>query len=644
MSHSLKKATPILDRLHKYDDLKSLSPDELTLLSEELRGEIIRVVTKNGGHLAPSLGAVELICALHYIFDFKKDKIVFDVGHQTYAHKILTGRRQAFETLRQEDGLSGFPKRAESPFDHFDTGHASTSISAALGLACARDILAHDHRVLAVIGDGALTGGMALEALNHAGDLQKDMIVILNDNSMSISPNVGGLASYLSLKLTAPGHIHLREKIKGYLKQLMPYLGGQLVSGVQKVEEAIKSLVISPSTFFEALGLKYVGPLNGHDIPTLIDALQNVRGLKRPVLLHVITIKGKGYAPAEDDPCGFHGIGAQPKIEAPEEGTVSSAPRCPAPLETYTSIFGRFLVDRAPNDSRLCAITAAMSQGTGLSEFFQKFPSRSFDVGIAEEHAVTFAAGLALEGFRPVVAIYSSFLQRSFDQLFHDVALQNLPVIFAIDRAGLVGEDGPTHHGSLDLSYLRLLPNFTVMAPKDEHELIAMFDFALKINGPVAIRYPRGTVTGQPKEGQKEVMAGQGELLNSGTDVAIFALGPLAWEAHKAAMRLKNIGFNASVINLRFIKPLDENLILSEAQKCRRILSLEDNSVTGGLAGAISQCLLKHNLGGQVFMKSLGLPDYPPAQASQKSQRAALKLDAEGIYEVCASWLTEQIS
>ena len=648
---TLKPSTPLLDLIHSPEDLKKIPRAELGRLAAELRGEIIRVVSRNGGHLASSLGAVELIIALHYVLNCPQDKIVFDVGHQAYAHKILTGRRAEFESLRQEGGLSGFPKRAESRYDDFDTGHSSTSVSAALGLAAARDLAGEDHVVAAVLGDGALTGGMALEAMNHAGALKKNLIVILNDNNMSISPNVGGLSEYLSLLVTKPAYVRLRKRIKGGLKQYLPSRGGQgLIAALRRIEDAIKSIFTSPSTPFETMGFRYLGPFDGHDPNLLIEALAGAANLDRPVLMHVVTTKGKGYQAAEDDPCGFHGVGAKRRpdeIEAREPAEPGPAldveklpaETSPAPKggESFSDIFGQLMVAEAENNPDLVAVTAAMSQGTGLADFFEKFPERSFDVGIAEQHAVTLSAGLALGGRRPVTAIYSSFLQRGFDQLFHDVALQNVPVLLAVDRAGPVGEDGPTHHGGLDLSYLRLLPNFTVMAPADAGDLEAMLKLGLSLPGPAAIRYPRGAAPAGLPDPVEAIRPGRGLVLREGRDLAVLALGPPVAEALEAARRLEARGLSLAVINLRFIKPLDNELILSWAEKTSRLLTLEENVLTGGLFGAVSELLV----GRPVKLKGLGLTDEPVQQAAQKVQRAWLGLDTEGIVKAALELMAD---
>lgn len=631
-------SAPLLDSIHSPEDLKNLPPAELPLLCEEIRREIIRVVCRTGGHLASSLGAVELIVALHYVLNTPEDKIVFDVGHQAYAHKILTGRREAFENLRHKGGTSGFPKMSESNYDAFDTGHSSTSISAALGLACARDLRGDGSNVVAVLGDGAFTGGMAMEAMNHAGALKKKLLVILNDNNMSISPNVGGISEYMSLLVTRPSYIRFRKKVKTRVNQCLPSRGTGLLAFLRRFEDALKSFFTRPSTLFEAAGFKYLGPFDGHDMGLLIDALTGATAMDRPILMHVVTTKGKGYPPAEEDPLTFHGMGAVKAVvvtEMPQEQCdllepegVKSASEKKTGRESFSALFGRFLVAEAEHNPKVVAITAAMSEGTGLSLFYTKYPDRSFDVGIAEAHAVTLAAGLAAAegGYRPVVAVYSSFLQRAFDQLFHDVALPDLPVLVAVDRAGPVGEDGPTHHGGLDLAYLRLLPNFTVMVPADGADLAAMIKLGLSFKGPSAIRYPRGEVPAEVGL-NSPLEPGRGVILRPGTAVSIMALGPPAAEALIAARNLEKQGISAEVINLRFIKPIDRELILSSAAKTGRVLTLEEGSLTGGLLDAVSQILV----GSPVLLRGLGMTDELLAQDSQQAQRAGLGLDAAGI-------------
>ncbi|MDR1578247.1 MAG: 1-deoxy-D-xylulose-5-phosphate synthase [Deltaproteobacteria bacterium] len=633
--------THLLDAINSPEDIRHLDLNHLIGLAQEIREEIIRVVSVNGGHLASSLGAVDLIVALHYVFNAPKDKIIFDVGHQAYAHKLLTGRFKEFGGLRLAGGLSGFLRREESPYDVFNTGHSSTSISAAMGFATVRDLLGENHKVVAVIGDGALTGGMAMEAINHAGGLQKDLLLVLNDNRMSISPNVGAISQYLSLKMTSPELLSLREAVKRTLEKVLPQRGRRVIRRFQLAEEAMKGFLVSPNSVLACWGFKYIGPIDGHDLEKLIKALNQVKNLNRPVLLHVMTTKGKGYPPAEENPLAFHGLGRPkrkpPKPPDPRELLASTQPL--SPPKTYTEVFGRFLLKNAQKEPRLIAITAAMSQGTGLDEFFRLYPHRAFDVGIAEQHAITFAAGLAIGGQKPIVAIYSTFLQRAFDQLFHDVALQNLPVIVAVDRAGLVGEDGPTHHGGLDLSFLRLLPNFTVMAPKDEHEMEAMFELALKINGPVAIRYPRGPVSGRPLESSPQpLVVGQGEILKAGADLTIMAIGQTVWPAFEAANLLEKKGLNAETLNLRFIKPLDRELIIRSAEATGHVLTVEENSVTGGLFGAVAEILVSRPIGSPtVVVKAMGLTDEPVEHAPQIQQRTRLGLDSEGLAQAAMS-------
>jgi 1-deoxy-D-xylulose-5-phosphate synthase len=625
----------VLSDLTNPADLKGLSIAELEALAAEIRSRMIEVVTRNGGHLASSLGAVELTVALHHVFDAPGDQIVFDVGHQAYAHKMLTGRAALFPTLRLEGGLSGFPRRDESPYDAFGTGHSSTSISAAQGLAIGRDLFGRGHRVVAVIGDGALTGGLAMEGLNNVGHLQNDLLVVYNDNRMSISPNVGAMSQYLSLRMTTPEHIQLRERVKTILARLMPQKGGRLIRRFQRAEEALKGFLVSPTAFLAAWGFKYLGPIDGHDLARLVGALKQVRILRRPVLLHVVTTKGKGFAPAETDPLAFHGIG-----RAKTADPLAPAAR-PRPRQTYTEVFGAWLAAKAKSDPRIVAITAAMSQGTGLEPFFALHPDRAFDVGIAEGHAVAMAAGMAAAGLRPVVAVYSTFLQRAFDQLFHDVALQNLPVVFAVDRAGLVGEDGPTHHGGLDLGYLRMLPNFTVMAPKDERELALMLDKALSLPGPAAVRYPRGTVSGRASASCPPIEMGKAEILRRGPDIALAAIGQTVWPAMDAAAALSAKGVEATVINMRFVKPLDAAAVAEAARSCGRILTAEENSLSGGLFGAVAEAAA--GLGLPVVVRGAGLGDEPVLHATPQSQRALLGLDAAGLERAALAFFPDPI-
>lgn len=587
----------ILERINGPRDLRGLSHGELQKLAAELRGEIIAAVAKNGGHLAPNLGAVELTLALHTVFDSPNDKIVWDVGHQTYAHKLLTGRREAFATLRQHGGLSGFPKPAESPHDVFATGHSSTSISAALGLALARDMAGEKHRVVAVIGDGSLTGGLAFEGLNQAGHHRTDLLIVLNDNEMSIAPNVGAIARYLQRLRMHPGIHRFSAELEDLVRRLP--LGGITVQAMEKLKESLKYLVI-PGILFEELGLSYFGPVDGHHIGQMQRAFREALAHGGPVLVHVLTRKGRGYKPAEANPQRFHSIG--PFAAA----TGEPVDKQPA---GYTEVFGRTLIELAREDARVVAITAAMPEGTGLDRFARRFPGRFFDAGIAESHAVTMAAGLAAGGLRPVVAIYSTFLQRAYDQILHDVCLQNLPVIFAVDRAGVVGQDGPTHHGLFDLAYLRHIPGISIMAPKDEQELSRMLRTALAAGCPVAIRYPRAPGAARITARKLEVIPwGRAEVLRRGQDVALLAVGPMAARAEHAANILLNRGISCAVVNVRFIKPLDEDLLLDVVQRTRRAITIEEHAVTAGFGSAFLELLAARGLT-RIQVKCMGLPD-----------------------------------
>jgi len=590
----------ILNRVDSPRDIKSLSIQELELLAREIRDKIIETVSHTGGHLAPSLGAVEIAIALHYVFDAPNDKIIWDVGHQAYAHKLLTGRRDRFHTLRTLGGLSGFPKRAESPYDSFDTGHSSTSISAGLGISTAKALKGEDHKVIAVIGDGSMTAGMAFEGLNQAGETEKDLIVVLNDNGMSIAPNVGSFSSFLSRKMTGKRFVNLRREIDNFFRSL-PGLGENIISLLRKSEDSLITF-FTPGMLFEAFKFKYIGPIQGHRLDMLIETFENVRRIGGPILVHAVTVKGKGYEPAEINPCHFHGVGS---FDVPTGCTPS--PVKPKPL-TYTEIFGSTMLELAASNEKLFAITAAMPEGTGLAEFGNKYPERFLDVGIAEQHAVTFAAGLACEGFRPVVAIYSTFLQRSFDQIIHDVCLPKLPVVFALDRAGIVGEDGPTHHGQFDITYLRSLPNMTVMAPKDENELRKMLFTALSHDGPVAIRYPRGPGLGVEIDRELEAVPfGRAEILKEGSDIVIVALGSMVTKAIEASGILGEKGISAAVINARFVKPLDLT-ILHLAAKAGRMIIAEENTRLGGLGSAVMESLSDEGIY-SVKIARVALPD-----------------------------------
>lgn len=610
----------IIDRIEQPGDLRGLSDEELNTLCGEIRSIILETVSQNGGHLAPNLGVVELTVAIHLVFDSPRDKIIWDVGHQCYVHKILTGRRREFSTLRQFGGLSGFPKLRESCHDCFETGHSSTSISGALGMALARDMNGDNYSVLAVIGDGALTGGMAFEALNHAGQLGTRLVVVLNDNEMSITRNVGALAGYLSRLRTDPIYYRGKEELEDKLKRI-PNIGPRMVRVVEKVKGSVKYLLM-PGILFEELGFTYLGPIDGHNLRQLRQVLDRARGLPGPVLVHVFTKKGKGYQPAEKNPGRYHGIGPF--------NVKTGEPRPNGTSPSFTDAFGKTLVRLAEQESRLVAITAAMRDGTGLGEFAKKFPSRFFDVGIAEQHAVTLAAGLARGGYLPVVAVYSTFLQRAYDQVLHDVALQKLQVIFALDRAGIVGEDGETHQGLFDISYLRNIPGLIMMAPKDQNELAVMLQNALTYGGPVAIRYPRGHGRCQELKNQAiRILPGSGELLREGERLAIFAIGPLAYEALEAAEQMEAEGTAVAVINCRFIKPLDEELLLKWAKKTGRVLTLEENVLSGGFGSAVLELLARRGFRGEVAC--LGVPDRFLEHGSPALLRRRLGLDARGI-------------
>lgn len=581
---------------------------------------MISVVSRTGGHLASSLGVVELTIALHYVFNTPKDKLIWDVGHQAYAHKILTGRGENFDTLRTYQGLSGFPKREESEFDPFGTGHSSTSISAALGFAKARDLTRDDYQVIAVVGDGALTGGMAFEALNHAGDLQSDMLVILNDNEMSIAQNIGALASHLSKLRLQPGFNKMRKDLRKFVRNI-PGVGERLLKAAEKVEDKLAYLVV-PGVLFESLGFTYLGPFDGHNLDYLIEVLEKAKDLTGPRLLHLITQKGKGYTPAENNLIKFHGT---PPffVESGEEREQSTK-------LSYSRIAGDTLMELAAKDPKIVAVSAAMPDGTGLREFADTYPERFFDVGIAEPHAVTFAAALAAQGLKPVVAIYSTFLQRALDQIIHDVCLQKLPVIFLLDRAGLVGEDGATHHGAFDLSYLRLIPNLTVMAPKDEQELADMIYTASKLEGPSAIRYPRGGGAGITPKALKQITLGKGETLEKGSDLAIIALGSMVYPALLAARELSALKLSARVINARFAKPLDAELIVNAAKECKVLLTVEENTVLGGFGASVLETLAQNGVKNAV-VKNLGLPDAFVEHGSLEMLREKYGLCAQGI-------------
>ena len=573
----------LLERINEPHALKSCTLDELSQLARELRRYIIDTVSQTGGHLAPSLGTVELTLALHRAFDCPEDKIVWDVGHQAYAHKILTGRREAFAGLRQKGGITGFPKREESVYDAFGTGHSSTSISAALGMAAARDIAGEQYRIAAVIGDGALTGGEAFEGLNNAGTLGKDIIVILNDNGMSIAPNVGAMSEYLSRFRVAPGYHRAKQDIKNFLKSI-PHIGERVYRTAEHIKDGVRSALV-PGGLFTDMGFHYIGPLDGHNIALLLDVFEQAKQLKGPLLIHVETCKGKGYAPAEKAPDKFHGIG---RFDVADGTTLKKAGAKP----TYTSVFGKALLEAAEEDADVVAITAAMPDGTGLRAFSEKYPTRFFDVGIAEQHATTFAAGLAAAGRKPVLALYSTFAQRAYDQILHDVCLQNLHVVFALDRAGFVGEDGATHHGVFDYSYLRHLPNMKVLAPKDENELGRMLKTALSLEGPVALRYPRGEGFGAALEEPFTPLESlAAEVLEEEGEIALLAVGSMVNAAQKTAKLLQEEGLSAAVVNMRAVKPLDEELLHRMAHEKKMLVTMEENALAGGFGSAVLEAL-----------------------------------------------------
>lgn len=614
----------LLEGIGSPKDLKQIPISKLPELAREMRERIVGVVSQTGGHLAASLGAVELGIALHYVFDSPKDRIIWDVGHQAYAHKLLTGRQADFDSLRQHGGISGFTRMSESPHDAFTTGHSSTSISAGLGMACAKSLKQSADKVIAVIGDGSMTAGLAYEALNQAGDLHKDkdIIVILNDNEMSISPNVGALSSFLSRTFSAKYLQSLRKDLGEFLRSL-PGIGDDMYRLAKRSEESFKTFV-TPGMLFEAFNFEYFGPINGHRLNHLIDILNNIKSIHEPVLLHVTTQKGKGYGPAEKNPVYFHGVGCFDVDTGECIGPPSQVP-------TYTQVFGETLVEMAKQDERIIAVTAAMPEGTGLARFAERFPDRFFDVGIAEQHGVTFAAGLAAEGFRPVVAIYSTFLQRAYDQIVHDVCIEKLPVVFALDRGGLVGDDGPTHHGLLDLSYLRAIPNMVVMAPKDENELRQMLCTALAHDGPIAIRYPRGRGLGVPIDPEPRPLAiGRAEVLTKGADLLILAVGFGVGESLKAEAILKEEGIHATVVNARFIKPLDAERIRELARAIPCILTVEENLCQGGFGSAVLECLADAGICPARLVR-IGLPDCFPEHGPQQLLRARYGLDADGI-------------
>jgi 1-deoxy-D-xylulose-5-phosphate synthase len=614
----------MLERINSPADIKLLRQDELEALAEEIRKVIIETCSANGGHLAPSLGAVELTLALHYVFDAPRDKIVWDVGHQAYAHKLITGRREAFHTLRKSGGVCGFPRREESVYDVFSVGHSSTSISASAGIAEARCLNGENYKIVAVIGDGSMTAGMAFEGLNWTGDRKKDLIIVLNDNEMSISPNVGALSAYLNQIMTGRRVTRLRNDVKQFLRGI-PNVGEQMVKLSRQAEEALKSF-LTPGALFEELGFEYVGPLEGHRLDHLITMLRNVKEHNRPVLVHVLTKKGKGYPFAELEPTKFHGIG-------PFNARTGDLAADPGGIPSYTEVFGRTMIRLARGNPKVVAITAAMCSGTGLDAFAKEFPERFFDVGIAEQHGVTFAAGMATEGIVPVVAIYSTFMQRAYDQVLHDVCLQRLPVVLAMDRGGIAGDDGATHNGVFDFSYLRSIPNIVVMAPRDENELQHMLKTAVECGRPASVRYPRGRGLGVPlDETLKTLEIGKAEILLEGADLAIFAIGYTVQPALDAARRLREDGIDATVVNCRFVKPLDGELLARVALATGKVLTVEENVLAGGFGSAVLEMFEAKGLSG-IDVKRLGIPDEFVEHATQAEMRRKYGIDAEGIFD-----------
>jgi 1-deoxy-D-xylulose-5-phosphate synthase len=624
---------PLLPQIQSPEDLRRLPREDVPRVADELRAEIVHQVSQVGGHLASSLGAVELITAIHYVFDTPQDRLVLDVGHQGYAHKMLTGRREGFERIGKDEGIGKFLRRSESRYDHFGAGHAGTSISAALGMARAFQHKGEDRAAIALIGDGGMTAGMAFEALNHAGDLhQRNLVVVLNDNEMSISPNVGAMSSYLSRKLSAP----MVRRMKGWAKEFLTSMPGDMLHWAQKAEESLK-VFFSPGLLFEALNFKYVGPVQGHRVDILLETFENVKQMLAagdgPVLVHALTAKGYGYEPAQQDPFRYHGVGAFDVVSG------AFPPSKPGPPK-YQNVFADTLIRLAREDERIVGITAAMADGTGLDRFKKVFPSRFYDVGIAEQHAITFAAGMATEGMKPVAAIYSTFLQRAYDQVVHDVCVQNLDVTLAMDRAGLVGADGATHQGMYDIAYLRTLPNIVVMAPKDENELQHMVRTAVEYDGPAAIRYPRGAGPGVPMDPEiKALPVGEAELLRDGQDAAIIAFGSRVHPALEAADALAADGRSVAVLNARFVKPLDREKILRLAERCRSLVTVEEHAGMGGFGSAVLELLAE--AGCERPIRCLAIPDVLVEHGNSDAQLAALRLDADGIADAVRGLLAK---
>ncbi|HEY2932158.1 MAG TPA: 1-deoxy-D-xylulose-5-phosphate synthase [Acidobacteriota bacterium] len=629
MQEKEPKFLPFID---SPEDLRRIKKEDLHLVCRELREYLIFMVSKMGGHLASSLGAVELVVAAHYVFNTPDDRLIWDVGHQAYAHKIITGRRDRFHTLRQYEGLSGFLRREESPYDVFNAGHAGTSVSAGLGMATARDLLGEKRRVIAIIGDGGLTAGMALEGVNQLGHLKKDMIVVLNDNEMSISPNVGAIEGYLNRIIHGQVYVKFKKDVEHTLTRI-PLVGNRIFELTKRMVDVTKTFLV-PGTLIEELGFQYVGPINGHDVAALVDTFEEVKKEKGPFLIHAVTVKGKGYVPAENYPVKWHGS-APFDIEQGEFLKKSSAP------PDYTSVFAQALIKLAGQDDKIVAVTAAMPGGTGLDKFAKAFPGRCWDVGIAEQHAVTFCAGMALEGLKPVAAIYSTFLQRAYDQIVHDVCLMDIPVKFCIDRAGLVGQDGTTHHGIYDLAYLRTLPQMHIMAPKDENELQHMLKTCIDCPHPAALRYPRGAGYGVPLDEEiRALEIGRGEQLREGRDLALVALGSMVYPALAAAEMLAKDGIDAGVINARFVKPLDTALLLSAAAQTGTLVALEDHSEHGGFGSALLEMLVDHKMF-DIQVLRIAVPDRIITHGPPSLLAAKYGLDSDGIYQRVKAFLEE---
>ena len=615
----------VLDKIRKENDIKKLDEEQLKELADEIRQFLIEKISRTGGHLASNLGVVELTMALHLTLNFPEDKLIWDVGHQSYTHKLLTGRKDGFDDLRKYGGMSGFPKRKESPCDAFDTGHSSTSISAGLGYVAARELLGEEHSVVSVIGDGSLTGGMAYEALNNASRLKSNFIIVLNDNNMSISENVGGMSKYLNGLRTAQAYTELKKGVEDTLKRI-PGRGDRIVSQIRKTKSGIKQLFV-PGMFFEDMDITYLGPVDGHDIRKLVKVLREAKRVDHAVLVHVITKKGKGYAPAEENPAKFHGLGSF-DIETGE-------PKEAGGPDSYTQVFSKVLLDIAKRDEKVAAITAAMADGTGLAAFAKRFPQRFFDVGIAEEHAMTFAAGLAAGGMKPVFAVYSSFLQRAYDQALHDVCLQDLPVVIAVDRAGLVGSDGETHQGVFDLSFLTTIPNMTVISPKNRWEMADMLRFAMDFRHPVAIRYPRGAAYEGMRQFRAPIEYGKSEVIYEEEDIAIIFVGHMAELADSVRRSLKATGYNCSLINARFVKPLDEKLLEELAKDHELFVTIEENVITGGFGEQVMDYVSRAALDVQV--RNIGISDEYVEHGNVEVLRKEVGLDRDTIAKQAVS-------